>query len=38
MKAQYDSEGDYEIRLENGQTQRWLRVRPTGKIISDDLY
>ena len=36
LKAEWDSEGFYEIKVEDGQTRHRLHVRPKGKILEDE--
>jgi hypothetical protein len=36
LKAEWDSEGYYEIKVEDGQTHHLLQVRPKGKILKDE--
>jgi len=37
LEAELDSEGYYEIKLQDGQSRHLLHVRPKGKIIKDEL-
>jgi hypothetical protein len=37
LEAEWDSEGYYEIKVQDGQTQRLLHVRAKGKIFKDEL-
>ena len=37
LKAEWDSEGYYEIKVQDGQTRHLLDVRPKGKIFKDEL-
>jgi hypothetical protein len=37
LEAEFDSEGYYEIKLQDGQTRHLLHVRPKGKVIKDEL-
>ena len=37
LEAELDSEGYYEIKVQNGQTRHLLHVRPKGKIFKDEL-
>jgi hypothetical protein len=36
LKAEWDSEGYYEIKVQDGQTRHLLHVRPKGKIFKDE--
>ena len=36
LKAEWDSEGYYEIKVEDGLTHHLLHVRPKGKILKDE--
>jgi len=36
LKAEWDSEGYYEIKVQNGQSRHLLHVRPKGKILKDE--
>jgi hypothetical protein len=36
LKAEWDSEGYYEIKVQTGQTRHELHVRPKGKILKDE--
>ena len=37
LKAEWDSEGYYEIKVQDGQTRHELHVRPKGKIFKDEV-
>jgi hypothetical protein len=37
LEAEFDSEGYYEIKVQDGQTRHLLHVRPKGKIFKDEL-
>ena len=37
LKAEFDSEGYYEIKVQDGHTLHLLHVRPKGKIFKDEL-
>jgi hypothetical protein len=37
LKAEFDSEGYYEIKVQDGHTRHLLHVRPKGKIFKDEL-
>src|ERR1700751_901209 len=37
LEAEFDSEGYYEIKVENSQDGHLLYVRPKGKIFKDEL-
>jgi hypothetical protein len=37
LEAELDSEGFYEIKVQDGQTRHPLHVRPKGKIFKDEL-
>ena len=36
LKAEWDSEGYYEIKVQDGQTRRLLHVQPKGKVLKDE--
>jgi hypothetical protein len=36
LKAEWDSDGYYEIKVQDGQTRHLLHVRPKGKIFKDE--
>ena len=36
LKAEWDSEGYYEIKVQDGQSRHLLHVRPKGKIFKDE--
>jgi len=36
LKAEWDSEGYYEIKVQEGQSRHLLHVRPKGKILKDE--
>jgi hypothetical protein len=36
LKAEWDSEGYYEIKVQEGQTRHLLHVRPKGKVFKDE--
>ena len=36
LKAEWDSEGYYEIKVQDGQTRHKLHVGPKGKIFEDE--
>jgi hypothetical protein len=36
LKAEWDSEGYYEIKVQDGQSRHLLHVRPKGKILKDE--
>jgi hypothetical protein len=37
LKAEWDSEGYYEIKVQDSRTRHLLHVRPKGKILKDEL-
>jgi hypothetical protein len=37
LKAEWDSEGYYEIKVQDSHTRHLLHVRPKGKILKDEL-
>jgi hypothetical protein len=37
LKAEWDSEGYYEIKVQDGHTKHLLHVRPRGKVFKDEL-
>jgi hypothetical protein len=37
LEAEWDSEGYYEIKVQDGQTRHLLHVRAKGKIFKDEL-
>ena len=37
LEAELDSEGFFEIKVQDGQTRHLLHVRPKGKIFKDEL-
>ena len=37
VEAEWDSEGYYELKVQDGQTRHLLHVRPKGKIFKDEL-
>ena len=37
LKAEWDSEGYYDIKVQDGHTKHLLHVRPRGKIFKDEL-
>jgi hypothetical protein len=36
LKAEWDNEGYYEIKVQDGQARHLLHVRPKGKIFKDE--
>jgi hypothetical protein len=36
LKAEWESEGYYEIKVQDGRTRHLLHVRPKGKIFKDE--
>jgi hypothetical protein len=37
LRAEWDSEGYYEIKVQDSHTKHLLHVRPRGKIFKDEL-
>jgi hypothetical protein len=37
LKAEWDSEGYYEIKVQDGQAKHLLHVRRKGRILKDEL-
>ncbi|HZC36755.1 MAG TPA: hypothetical protein VE242_14125 [Chthoniobacterales bacterium] len=37
VEAEWDSEGYYELKVQDGHTRHLLHVRPKGKIFKDEL-
>jgi hypothetical protein len=37
VEAEWDSEGYYDLKVQDGHTRHLLHVRPKGKIFKDEL-
>jgi hypothetical protein len=37
LEAEWDSEGYYDLKVQDGHTRHLLHVRPKGKIFKDEL-